>query len=120
MEEELKFKPIKEIIAKKTVTREIIRETVTIEKIVTSNPTLDIVYYPMAYNMDNFCEKESAEAATIDDCEFRKGYAKLLNIEPSKTDANAFSKLYGVFDDVVPSTDKVDVTEWVRKLRRRK
>lgn len=122
MQTEITFDPTKEFITKKTVTKEIIREVITIEEItIPSNSILKVVYPPSSHNMDvKFNDNENVDSAKTDDCEFRKEFAKLLNIDLSKKDSNAFSQLYGSFDDIFSSTETVDVTEWIRKLRRRK
>jgi hypothetical protein len=122
MQEQLTYGQTKQIIVKKVVIKEVFRETVTFEEItVPSNAMLNVDYYPSTVsNTDSFNEKESNEASTIDDCEFRKEYAKLLDIKLPNADPEAFSQLYGTFDDLVTSSEPVDVTDWVKKIRRRK
>jgi hypothetical protein len=122
MQEQQTYGQTKQIIVKKVVTKEVFRETITFEEItVPSDAMLAVDFYPpIVSNTESFNEIESNEASTIDDCEFRKEYAKLLDIKLPNADPEAFSHLYGTFDDLVTSSESVDVTAWVKKIRRRK
>jgi hypothetical protein len=64
--------------------------------------------------------EESSEALTIDDSKDREELASLVGLEsvPPRRTSNIDS-LIGVFDSTAENGEEIDVTEWVRAVRKR-
>jgi len=125
MSDEIPIEEQKVAFSKKRILRrEIIRETVTIEEIEipeTKSIIDRIVFEPLSATRSAVSLCESVESASIDDSECRKELAKLLDIQELPTkNPDAYAEIDGLFDDVIQSGEKVDVTKWVKSLRRRK
>jgi hypothetical protein len=63
---------------------------------------------------------ESEEALSIDDSQDRGEIANLIGLKsaPPRNDSN-INSLIGIFDSIVDSHEEVDVTEWVKSIRKR-
>jgi hypothetical protein len=63
---------------------------------------------------------ESREALKIDDTKDREEVASLIGLRsiPEREEAN-IDALIGMFDSTVESNEEVDVTEWVKSVRKR-
>lgn len=111
------------LYSKRTIIREIIRETVVeVMEIPGNKPIVNtITFEPLSYERLGVTSSESLESLSIDDLECRKEIAKLLDIQDLPTRSpNAYSKLDGLFDDIVQPGEEIDVTKWVKSMRKRK
>lgn len=125
MSDEIVIEENKATFSKKRIfRREIIRETVTIEEIEipdTKPIVKTISFEPMSHARSAISLCESLESTSIDDSECRKELARLLDIQELPTrNPDAFAELDGLFDDIIQLGEKVDVTKWVRSVRKRK
>lgn len=114
----------KVIIRKQTVMEK--TETITIEEFEQPSVKQPIVrsleFKPVAYakSARATLPEESYEATSIDDSECRKELIQLVNLPSLPGRRNeAFDELYGMFDNIVEAREEVNVTDWVRSLRRR-
>ena len=122
VEEERELR-LRKVTIRETVTTK--TKTITIQEFEQPTDKQPIIksleFEPVTYvSRRTHPSEESYEAISIDDLECRKELAQIVGLPtvPEKR-SNAFNELYGIFDEIVEAEEEVNVTEWVKSLRRR-